>query len=160
MLVERLGLGDSGTQIDSGRKLPPSGYFHWEVPKRRGHHGGLWDAGPEWLMSQILIPPPQELKPSCCPTPACAPFGWLQLVWLLMDPGTGSELGLVSPTVCSPWEQQPHMASGATGTWKDNYHQHAIGDEGLRWRGTERQNENSWSVISFWTDFSQRRQKA
>lgn len=50
----------------------------------------------------------------------------------LWDMGSGSV----------PWEQQPYVTSGATGTWKDTYHQHAIGDEGLRWKGTGKQNEN------------------
>ena len=62
-------------------------------------------------------------------------------------------LGLVSfPQFCS----LRGAATGgprATGDWKDSYHQHAVRDEVLRWRGAEKQNENPWSVLSFFFFF-------
>lgn len=98
----------------------------------------------------VQVFPPQEQEPSCCPHHCPQP---LCLASVSLTPSRLWDKGpswawFSLPQFCSQ-EQQPQVASGATGAWKDNYHQYAIRDETLRWRGAEKQNENSWSVISF-----------
>lgn len=111
-----------------------------------GHGCGRWGDGPDIFSpgagAQLLPPPhPGSL---CLASVSLPPSG----LW-----GKGPSWAWFSfPQFCS----LRGAATGgprATGDWKDSYHQHAVCDEVLRWRGAEKQNENPWSVLSFFFFF-------
>lgn len=83
------------------------------------------------------------------PLPRPSPL-WEASVSLTPTAGSGMRLGLILAHSSGLWAQQLPAASRATRAWKDNYHQHAISDEGLRWGGAERQNENSGQLGASW----------
>lgn len=111
-----------------------------------GHGCGRWGDGPDIFSpgagAQLLPPPcPGSLCLASVSLPPSGPWGkgpsW---AWFSF------------PQFCS----LRGAATGgprATGDWKDSYHQHAVRDEVLRWRGAEKQNENPWSVLSFFFFF-------
>lgn len=141
------GGGGDGTEAESGRRLLPWRCFYWGGSQEKG--SSLWDI--EWMFQPL---PPQMQGPR--PHPTRPSPRWPASVSLtpgrLWDKGLGGLCSL--PWFCSSGSSSHVWPLELQEPGRTNYHQHAVGDEDLRWRGTGKQNENFWSVISFLPDFS------